>query len=109
MKNKDRIAELLAESLQKQDQHSEILSKQNELLTRLVTSDEKQNIILEKLVDSVDSLNDRVDGLNDRVDSLNGKIDHLRGDFHKMFSYMQTKRDQLEDRVQRMEDDSLRP
>ncbi|MGD1889649.1 MAG: hypothetical protein ACFB15_03450 [Cyclobacteriaceae bacterium] len=39
-----RIEELLAESLRKQNQHSE-------LLTKLVESDERQNLLLEKLVD----------------------------------------------------------
>lgn len=108
MKNEDRIVELLAESLQKQDRQSEILSNQIDLLAKLVESDEKQNLILEKVVESIDGLNNRVDGLNGRVDNLNGKMDHLRTDFNKMFSYMQTKHDNLEDRVKRIEDDSLR-
>ena len=100
MKNEGRIVELLSESLQKQDRHSE-------LLTLLVKSDEKQNLILEKVVDSIEGLNKRVDSLNDRVDSLNGKMDYLRADFNKMFSYLQTRHDKLEERVKRVEDSSL--
>ncbi|MGB3777588.1 MAG: hypothetical protein WA960_04470 [Tunicatimonas sp.] len=104
MQNEDRIVELLAESLKKQDQHSE-------LLTLLVKSDEKQNLILEQVVHQiqnlngkVESLNGKVENLNGKVENLNGKIDGLRTDFNKMFSYLQTKHDKLEDRTKRLED-----
>lgn len=75
--------ELLAESLKKQDQHSE-------LLTLLVKSDEKQNLILERVVS--------------QITTLNGKVDQLNTDLKTMFSYLQTKHDKLEDRTKRLED-----
>ena len=82
--------ELLAESLKKQDQHSE-------LLTLLVKSDEKQNIILEQVVNQITTL-------NGKVETLNGKVDQLNTDLKTMFSYLQTKHDKLEDRTKRPED-----
>ena len=111
MKNEDKIVEILTESLKKQDQqselmgkqnkilskhseildkHSEILSKHSELLGRLVESDEKQTLVLEQLVI--------------RVEALNGKVDGPRSDFIKLFDFLQTKQDKLEDRVKRLED-----
>ena len=90
MKNEDRIVELLAESLKKQDQHSE-------LFTLLVKSDEKQNLILEQVVNQIATLNGKVEGLN-------GKVDQLNTDLKTMFSYLQTKHDKLEDHTIRLED-----
>ena len=54
MKSEDKIVEILAESLKKQDQH--------------------------------------------------GKVDGLRSDFIKLFDFLQTKQDKLEDRVKWLED-----
>lgn len=64
MKNEDRIVELLAESLKRQDQHSELLRQHSKLLSILVDRQERaeqqQKASTERIIASVDALTDIV-------------------------------------------------
>ena len=76
MKNEDRIVEILAETLIRQDKHEEILKK-------LLESQEKFLQSQDKLVDGQE---------------------RLILEFHKMNDHLLTKQDKIEDRVIRLED-----
>ncbi|MEM9833982.1 MAG: hypothetical protein AAF944_25345 [Bacteroidota bacterium] len=97
MKNQTRIEELLAESLRQQDRQSEILEGHGKLLEKLVESDERQNTLLEKLVEGQVLLTGQISNLQIEIKSL-------RGDMNKLFDYLQTKHDKLEERIKRIED-----
>lgn len=86
MKNEDRIVELLAESLRKQDQHSE-------LLTKLVDGQEKLVDVQEKLVDGQLQTNQRLGKLEDKFDRL----------LHFITDGLMQRLDSLEDRIQKVE------
>ena len=64
MKNESRIVELLAESLKRQDQHSELLKQHSELLGTLINRQEQaekqQKASTERIIASVDALTDIV-------------------------------------------------
>lgn len=60
MKNEDKIVEILAEALQKLDQHSAIF--------------EKQGGLLEKLVDGQNLLTDQMVGLRQDFNKMNGHL-----------------------------------
>lgn len=76
MKNEDRIVELLAESLRKQDRHEEILKQ---------------------LVDGQLALLDSHKKLE------TGQRD-LINEFHKMNDHLLTRQEKMEDRISRLED-----
>jgi len=83
MKNEDKIVEILAESLKKQDRQEELLSKLVDSHSELLDSHAKHGKILEKLVDGQERLIDQ---------------------FHKMNDHLLMKQEKLEDRVVRLED-----
>ncbi|MEM6843402.1 MAG: hypothetical protein AAF632_14335 [Bacteroidota bacterium] len=89
MKNQSRIEELLAESLRQQDRQSGILESHGKLLEKLVESDERQNTLLEKLVEGqvlltkqVVNLQDDMKGVKTEITGLSTEIKSLRGDMN---------------------------
>ena len=84
MKNEDRIVELLAESLKRQDQHSELLKQHSKLLGTLIDRQERaekqQKASTERIIASVDALADivkiwmertkRIDNHEERISAL---------------------------------------
>ncbi len=76
MKNEDRIAELLAEMLRKQDRHEEVIHSQSEIL-------KSHSTFLKELVE--------------------GQQELIR-QFHRMNDHLLTKQEKMEDRISRLED-----
>ena len=84
MKNEDRIVELLAESLKKQDQHSELLKQHSKLLGAMIDRQEQaesqQRASTERIIASVNALADivktwmertkRIDNHEERISAL---------------------------------------
>lgn len=77
MKNEEKIVDLLAESLKRQDQHSELLTQ---LVDRMDRSEQQQKEYNERIVNSVNALADivqkwmvqtkKVEGFEDRIRRL---------------------------------------
>jgi hypothetical protein len=87
MKNEDRVVEILAELLRKQDQH-------DEKLNRIISIQERQGETLDKHTELFTLFISEIKG--------------LRSDFNRMTDFLQTKQDKLEDRVKRLEDSVFR-
>ena len=105
MKNQSRIEEILAESLKRLDQHSELLTNQTQILTN-------QGTLLEKLVEgqlmntaAIRELQGEVGGLKDEVNKLNKKFDKFV-DF--CTSHTLTQLRDHEERIRRIENDKLK-
>ncbi|MGB3585294.1 MAG: hypothetical protein WBA23_02085 [Tunicatimonas sp.] len=83
MKNERAIEELLAEMLRKQDQQTDVLRLQADLLTDL--SKNQRTIVgnLESLTGVVKSLDGRVETLNGKFDSLNGEVQGIKVAFNQ--------------------------
>ena len=90
MKNENKIVELLAETLRKQDKqeellqmHATLLQNQGKLLQNQGKILEGHTVLLERLVESQEG---------------------LRSDFHKMNDHLLTRIDQTDERIKRLED-----
>lgn len=82
MKNEDRIVELLAEMLIKQDRHDELLAK---IVDGQVTNNqvlEKHEKLLEKLVDGQLKTNEILRSHNERLASLEKGVSDLKKEQH---------------------------
>ncbi len=95
MKNEDRIVELLAESLRKLDQHSELFVKQSDLLEKLVDGQLKNTQAIGALTDqmgmmaqqntqSINAVSDKMDYLSTDFRSLSAQFDGLLKFFMNM-------------------------
>tara|TARA_R110000868_G_scaffold93516_3_gene258632 strand:- start:487 stop:795 length:309 start_codon:yes stop_codon:yes gene_type:complete len=96
MKNEERIIEILAESLRKQD-------RQEELLTKLVESHLKQGETLEKhgtLIEKQGVILEKQSGILGKL--LEGQ-ERLTTEFHRMNDHLLAKQDKMEDRIVRLE------
>lgn len=96
MKNEERIIEILAESLRKQD-------RQEELLTKLVESHLKQGETMEKhgtLIEKQGVILEKQSGILGKL--LEGQ-ERLTTEFHRMNDHLLTKQDKMEDRIVRLE------
>ena len=71
MKNEDKIIELLAESLQRQDRHEDILREQQDILKKILG-------IQEKLADQFHRMNEHLltkqEKMEDRISRLEDKV-----------------------------------
>jgi uncharacterized coiled-coil protein SlyX len=74
MKNEDRIVELLAESLIKQDQQTGLLGKIVDVLVRFGNGFNKITDILGTMSDTMISMDNRLASMDDRLGSMDGKL-----------------------------------
>jgi outer membrane murein-binding lipoprotein Lpp len=86
MKNEDRIVELLAESLRKLDQHSELFVKQSDLLEKLVDGQLKNTQAIGALTDQMGLMAGQVNKNTQAITVMSEKIDHLSTDFRSLSS-----------------------
>ena len=105
MKNEDRIAELLAESLRKLDQHSELFIKQSDLLEKLVDGQLKNTQAIGALTQHMGDMANQMGGMANQmggmanqmggmanqmnnntqaITAMSEKIDHLSTDFRSL-------------------------
>lgn len=103
MKNEERIIEILAESLRKQD-------RQEELLTKLVESHLKQGETMEKhgaILERQGALIEKQGVILEKQSGILGKLlegqERLTSEFHRMNDHLLTKQDKMEDRIVRLE------
>lgn len=81
MKNEDRIVELLAESLRKLDQHSELFVKQSDLLEKLVDGQLKNTQAIGALTDQMGMMAQQN---TQSINAVSDKMDHLSTDFRSL-------------------------
>lgn len=74
MKNDDRIAELLAESLKKQDQMIDRQDRQEQLLNVLTQGQAQLLLTTKDLIDSVNGLVENQKETNQRLASIENKL-----------------------------------
>lgn len=78
MKNEDKIVELLAETLKKQDRHEEILGIHGKLLEKLVKGQDElvkgQKALIQEFHKMNDHLLSRQDKMEDRISRLEDKV-----------------------------------
>lgn len=90
MKNENKIIEILAESLRKQD-------RQEELLTKLVESHVSHGAMIEKQ-----------SGILEKQSGILGKLlegqERLTTEFHRMNDHLLTKQEEMGNRIMRLED-----
>ena len=88
MKNEDRIVELLAESLRKLDQHSELFVKQSDLLEKLVDGQLKNTQAIGALTDQMGTMADQIGTMAQQntqsINAVSDKMDHLSTDFRSL-------------------------
>ncbi len=118
MKNEDKIVELLAETLLKQDRqeallekHGALLEKHGAILEKLVVGQEKHGAILEKLVVGQEKhgaiLEKLVVGQEKHAtlfETMTYELKGLREDFHKMNDHLLIRQEKMEERISRLED-----
>ena len=111
MKNQSRIEEILAESLKRLDQHSELLTNQTKILTN-------QGVLLEKLVEgqlkntaAIREVQAEVGGLKNEVGGLRGEIVQLNSKLDRFVDFFTsntlTQLQDQEKRIRRLEDKLL--
>ncbi len=81
MKNEDRIVELLAESLRKLDQHSELFVKQSDLLEKLVDGQLQNTQAIDALAQQMGTMAQQN---TQSINAVSEKIDHLSTDFRSL-------------------------
>ena len=125
MKNEDKIVELLAETLRKQDRQEEllqmhtkllqnqgsilqnqgnILDRHTSILERHTSLMERQGDILERQGDILERHEAQLKKLVEGQDVMAGELKGLRSDFHKMNDHLLTRLDQTDERIKRLED-----
>jgi len=110
MKNEERIIEILAESLRKQDRQEELLTKLVESHLKQGETMEKHGTILERqgsLIEKQGVILEKQSGILEKQSGILGKLlegqERLTTEFHRMNDHLLTKQEKMEDRIVRLE------